>query len=157
MSFKTLLKTESSSYSQDFLLALQSFYLLPTIDKPTRVRSNSESLIENIFVNNPDLVLISGNIITDVSDHFSQFCILKSNRDKLVKKIIKNATSLNFPLRNLIMICPRSTGMILLPQKQIILMTRSHLSTESWIQSWINMRLLKFYLNVKLNNLQNRG
>ena len=27
------LKTESSSYSQDFLLALQSFYLLPTNDK----------------------------------------------------------------------------------------------------------------------------
>ena len=74
-----LLKTESSSYSQDFLLALQSFYLLPTIDKPTRVYNNSASLIDNIFVNNPDQVLISGNIITDVSDHFSQFCILKSN------------------------------------------------------------------------------
>ena len=66
-----LLKTESSSYSQDFLLARQSFYLLPTIDKPTRVRNNSASLIDNIFVNNPDQVLISGNIITDVSDHFS--------------------------------------------------------------------------------------
>ena len=66
-----LLKTESSSYSQDFLLALQSFYLLPTIDKPTRVRNNSASLIDNIFVNNPDQVLISGKIITDVSDHFS--------------------------------------------------------------------------------------
>ena len=81
-----LLKTESSSYSQDFLLALESFYLLPTIDKPTRVRNNSASLIDNIFVNNPDQVLISGNIITDVSDHFSQFCILKSNRVKPVKK-----------------------------------------------------------------------
>ena len=46
-------------------------------------------------VNNPVLlnVLISGNIITDVSDHFSQFCILKSNRDKPVKKTIKQLHS----------------------------------------------------------------
>ena len=86
-----VLKTESSSYSQDLLLALQSFYLLPTIDKPTRVCNNSASLIDNIFVNNPDQVLISGNIITDVSDHFSQFYILKSNRNKTVKKTVKNA------------------------------------------------------------------
>ena len=61
-----LLKTEKSQYSQDFLLALQSSYLLPTIDKPTRVQWMSASLIDNIFVNNPKQVLISGNIITDV-------------------------------------------------------------------------------------------
>ena len=61
-----LLKTEKSQYSQDFLLALQSSYLLPTIDKPTRVHRMSASLIDNIFVNNPKQVLISGNIITDV-------------------------------------------------------------------------------------------
>ena len=101
-----LLKTESSSYSQDFLLAL---------------RNNSAFLIDNIFVNNPDQVLISGNIIIDVCDHFSQ---------NLSRKELKNATSLNFPLRNL-MICPRLTKMILLPQKQITLMTCAHLSTEN--------------------------
>ena len=89
MILSCLLKTESSSYSQDFLSDLQSFHLLPTVDKPTRVRNNSASLIDNIFVNDPDQVLISGNIIIDVSDHFSQFCILKSNRDKPVKKTIK--------------------------------------------------------------------
>ena len=36
-----------------FLLAIQSCYLFPTIDKPTRVHKNSASLIDNIFVNNP--------------------------------------------------------------------------------------------------------
>ena len=84
-----LLKTETSQYSQDFLLALQTCYLLPTIDKPTRVHKTSASLIDNIFVTDPEKVLISGNIITDVSDHFSQFCILTSARDKLTKKIIR--------------------------------------------------------------------
>ena len=71
-----LLKTEKSQYSQDFLLALQSSYLLPSIDKPIRVHRMLASLIDNIFVNNPEQVLISGNIITDVSAHFSQFCIM---------------------------------------------------------------------------------
>ena len=84
-----LQKIETCNYSRDFLLALQSCYLLPTIDKPTRVHKNSASLIDNIFVNNPEQVLISGNLITDVSDHFSQFCILTSTRDKIKRKQIK--------------------------------------------------------------------
>ena len=37
-------KIETCNYSRDFLLALQSCYLLPTIDKPTRVHKNSASL-----------------------------------------------------------------------------------------------------------------
>ena len=40
-------------------------------------------------MNNPEQVLISGNLITDVSDHFSQFCILTSTRDKIKQKQIK--------------------------------------------------------------------
>lgn len=66
-----LLKSEVSEFSHNFLLSLQSCYLVPIIDKPSRVRGNSASLIDNIFVNNPDYVSVSGNIISDVSDHFS--------------------------------------------------------------------------------------
>ena len=40
-------------------------------------------------MNNPEQVLISGTLITDVSDHFSQFCILSSTRDKIKRKQIK--------------------------------------------------------------------
>ena len=36
-----------------------------------------------IFVNNPDCVSVSGNIISDVSDHFLQFCIFRSARDRI--------------------------------------------------------------------------
>ena len=49
-----LQKIETCNYSRDFLLALQSCYLIPTIDKPSRVHKNSASLIDNIFVNNPE-------------------------------------------------------------------------------------------------------
>ena len=88
-----LLKTEKPQYSQDFSLALQSSYLLPTIDKPAYVHRMSVSLIDNIFVNNPNQVLISGNIITDVSDHFSQFCIMTSGRVYLIVKKIEESAS----------------------------------------------------------------
>ena len=44
-----LRKCESSNYSHDFLSSLQSCYLTPAIDKPTRVRSTSATVIDNIF------------------------------------------------------------------------------------------------------------
>ena len=78
-----LLKCDLSSYSHDFISCLQSCYLMPTIDKPTHLRSSSATLIDNIFIDNPDQVVICGNIVSDISDHFSQFCILKSVKDKV--------------------------------------------------------------------------
>ena len=65
-----LLKCESSKYSHDFLSSLQS-YLTPANEKPTRVRSTSATLIDNIFINNPDKVVACGNLNSDISDHFS--------------------------------------------------------------------------------------
>lgn len=59
-----LLKCETSQVSQDFLLSLRSCYLIPTVDKPTRVCRTSATLIDNIFVNNLDKLLASGNIIS---------------------------------------------------------------------------------------------
>lgn len=67
-----LLKAESCNYSHNFLLTLQSCYLFPTIDKPTRVYNNSATLIDNIFMNAPEKIICSGNIISDISDHYAQ-------------------------------------------------------------------------------------
>jgi hypothetical protein len=47
-----LLRSDSCKYTQHFLLSLQSYNFIPTIDKPTRVHNNSATLIDNIFVNN---------------------------------------------------------------------------------------------------------
>lgn len=78
-----LLKTQTCKYAQNFLLTLQSYALLPTIDKPTRVYKNSATLID-IFTNKVDEKISSGNIISDISDHFSQFCIIRSSKQKFV-------------------------------------------------------------------------
>ena len=78
-----LLSSETCKYAQNFLLSLQSVNLLPTIDKPTRVYNNSATLIDNIFVNNLENDCLSGNIVSDLSDHYTQFCILRLSRDTI--------------------------------------------------------------------------
>ena len=71
-----LLKSETSIYSHNFLLSMQSYSFLPVIDKPTRVYKNSATLIDNILVNRIDYNLSGGNIVSDISDHYSQFCLI---------------------------------------------------------------------------------
>ena len=72
-----LLHAGTSSYAQEFLLSLQSFSFIPTIDKKaTRVYNNSATLIDNILTTKLMLKLPVGILsVTYVSDHFSQFCI----------------------------------------------------------------------------------
>lgn len=108
-----LLKSESCNYSHRFLLSLQSCHFMPTIDKPTRVHGNSATLIDNIFTNCPEQQIISGNIISDISDHFTQFCMAispSSKPSKFRKKIrsfsnfseerfLKELANLDFSLR----------------------------------------------------------
>ena len=73
-----LLKTEICDFEHEFLTSVQSRYFTPTTDKPTRVYNNSATLIDNFFVNNPENVVYSGNVVSDISDHFTQFCIASS-------------------------------------------------------------------------------
>ena len=86
-----ILKCSTSSYSHDFLSSLQSCYLIPAVDKPSsHVRQTSATLIDNIFLNNPDQIVSCGNIISDISNHFSQFSLFRSMKDKIkVKKKVK--------------------------------------------------------------------
>ena len=70
-----LLKAQTCRNTQNVLFILQSYALTPTIAKPTRVYNNSATLIDNIFVNKIENSIVIGNIVSDISDHFSQFCI----------------------------------------------------------------------------------
>ena len=76
-----LLRYDDCKYGQNFILSLQSFNLTPTIDKPTSVHHNAYSLVDNIFASNLEDTITSGNIISDLTDHFSQFCILNPSND----------------------------------------------------------------------------
>lgn len=72
-----LLEFETSRLANDFLLSLQSYSLTSVINKPTRAQNGSATLIDNILVNQVYRSIRSGNV-SDISDRFSQFCLLPS-------------------------------------------------------------------------------
>ena len=77
-----LFKTEYHSPSKAFLDIMKSNYCLPQITKPTRVQSRSATLIDNIFTNCFEDQLLSGIILTDITDHFPIFHIMQTNFKK---------------------------------------------------------------------------
>ena len=72
------LRYETSMYNQAMLDLIHSLSFFPTVDKPTRIYGRSATLIDNIFSNDLDSFQITGNIVSDVSDHFIQICISSS-------------------------------------------------------------------------------
>ena len=66
---------------------------------------SSATLIDNIFVNNPEQVSLSGNIISDISDHFSQFCLIKSSKASNISKKKKVRDFSNFSAESFRDVC----------------------------------------------------
>ena len=60
------------------------------ITLPTQITPRSKTLIDNIFLNDINEVITSGNLITNISDHLVQFLItsnvLKNKPNKLILK-----------------------------------------------------------------------
>ena len=73
------LHAETSHFAYNFLLSLQSFLFISTFDKPTHVYNTSATLIDNILTNKVNVKITSGNIISDISDHYSQFCFFHTS------------------------------------------------------------------------------
>ena len=68
-----LLKYEDNNNYKKFYDLASSYGIFPTILLPTRVTEHSATIVDNIFTNNLDKSIKSGNIKTDFSDHYSQF------------------------------------------------------------------------------------
>ena len=69
---------------------MYSYGLLPQITQPTRVIGNTATIVDNIFTNNMDNKILSGNIIPDFSDHYSQFVsVVKEEIDYKSIKMFK--------------------------------------------------------------------
>ena len=76
-----LLKIDTDHFTQHFLNLLCSYGLLPHILQPTRVTESSATIIDNIFSNNIQDDIISGNLLLTLSEHFSQF--ISVTREKI--------------------------------------------------------------------------
>ena len=70
----SLLNYESDRYTAYFLDDMYSNSCTPYITLPTCITPRSKILIDNIFYNNFNASM-SGNLITDISDHLAQFII----------------------------------------------------------------------------------
>ena len=59
---------------------LTALYAIKKFFYASRVYGTSATLIDNMFSKNCDNNIVSGNIVTDVTDHFSQVCMIMTCR-----------------------------------------------------------------------------
>ena len=82
-----LLRTDNDDEVRKFFETLTANLFVPHITLPTRMTTRSQTLIDNIFSNNPEFNnCTSGNFTFSISDHFAQFLIVPSS-DKRPPKI----------------------------------------------------------------------
>ena len=79
--YSDLLKIDKTKNYKKFYELMSSYGLLPQILQPTRIEGDSATIIDNIFTNNLNNTIKSGNILTDFSDHFSQFVSVKREKN----------------------------------------------------------------------------
>ena len=72
----------------NFTDIIGSFSLLPQVILPTRITNISHTVIDNIFCSTDFTSTMSGNILTAISDHLSQFLIIH-NQNKLAPNLYK--------------------------------------------------------------------
>ena len=83
-----LFNYDSHTETNDFLNLMISHYLLPHILHPTRVTDHSATIIDNIFSNNCEMDTVSGNLLSQISDHFPQFLIISTCNITVTKLVL---------------------------------------------------------------------
>ena len=86
-----LLNYEDGSDTADFLDKIYSTSLIPQITSRARITPQSETLIDNIFSTDANAETLSGNIVTNISDHLAQFLSFpleetKKERERNIKR-----------------------------------------------------------------------
>ena len=82
-----LLKISNNTENINFFNKMTSNFLLPTITLPTKINTLNDTLIDNIFTNQYNSDMISGNITVRISDHIPSFLIIpRPNQNHLPKK-----------------------------------------------------------------------
>ena len=82
-----LLKIETDDSISDFYNSLTSHLFVPHITLPTRITSHSQTLVDNIFSNDPNFERgITGNFTFSIADHLAQFLIMPRKDNRLPRK-----------------------------------------------------------------------
>jgi len=78
-----LLKYDTNNKYQEFYNLMTSSGFLPMILQPTRITSETMTIIDNIYTNTFTSDSISGNILLEIADHLSQFIIVQKGLSSL--------------------------------------------------------------------------
>ena len=78
-----LLNYNEHNQTNEFLDSLAPNSFIPSILQPTRITSQSNTLIDSIFSNVIDPDIISGNLTATISDHLLQFSIISNMFDNI--------------------------------------------------------------------------
>lgn len=86
--------------------SFESYNLFQVINEPTRITNTTSTLLDPIFVSNPELVLSQGTISVDTfSDHRMVFCNLRIEKSRIEPRMVKfrsfRAFNVNAFLRDL--------------------------------------------------------
>ena len=79
-----LLKHDTHSGTKPFLDCMYGLGLHPLMDRPSRITTNSCTLIDNIFANQTNYFVRTGLLINDISDHLPTltFCNYEIDKQK---------------------------------------------------------------------------
>ncbi len=83
-----LLNYESHAPTEQFINNLTAYCFQPHILQPTRITDHTATLIDNIYFNSLEHDCVSGNLISDISDHLPNFLIFKKLTSKSRKQDI---------------------------------------------------------------------
>ena len=86
-----VLKCDSDKDTTDFIDTMYTSSLYPTINTPTRITTTSKTLIDNIFYNDFTKKISTGNILTSISDHLTQYLLI-SNQTEVSQNNSKKET-----------------------------------------------------------------
>lgn len=73
-----LLNTNEHKKTRDFVDTMYSLSLFPVILKPTRITCSSATLIDNIFTNDNESKIVSGILLSDITDHLPVFATIQN-------------------------------------------------------------------------------
>ena len=94
-----LLKYSQDNNVRTFVDTMASHNMQPTINKPTRIIKNQKpSLIDNFFTNAIDRNIITGNLVSKITDHMPNFMIMKDVYFNTNRKFNKRRSFRNFDL-----------------------------------------------------------
>ena len=84
-----LLKIDSLQHYSRFFKYMTPLNFFHQITRPTKLSGNFNTLIDNIFTNNFCKPHLAGILVTPVSDHLMQFCIIKERQGRPIINFLK--------------------------------------------------------------------